>query len=162
MEVLARDLGVSKGSFYWHFKDRGELLDRMLSRWESEELAWIVAEGGATPPARWAEIVAKTADPDRIRSEVALRAWARRDSRVAMRVAAIERKKAALIADVLHEVGFAPSTADAWSEIVLMVCLGWLDRATRDRAFFAASRGLGEFLSEVILAASAGSSALPR
>jgi AcrR family transcriptional regulator len=160
VEVIARDLGVSKGSFYWHFHGRGDLLERMLSQWEGDELAWIEAENDAAPAARWAQIVAKTADPERIRSEVALRGWARRDSRVAARVAAIERKKAALIASVLREVGFTPSAAEAWSEIALMVCLGWLDRATRDRGFHAASRGLGEFLSEVILAASAGSSAL--
>jgi len=160
VEVLARDLGVSKGSFYWHFRDRGELLEEMLARWEREELVWISAEDDAGPAARWARIVAKTAAADRIRSEVALRGWARKDSRVAARVAIIERKKAELIARVLRDVGFAPSAADAWSEIVLMVCLGWLDRATRDRAFLAASRGLGEFLSEVILAASSGSSPL--
>ena len=41
-----------------------------------------------------------------------------------------------------------------WSEIVHMVCLGWSDRAMRDREFYVASRGLGEFLSEVLLAAS--------
>jgi AcrR family transcriptional regulator len=162
VEVLARDLGVSKGSFYWHFRDRGDLLDRMLSRWERDELAWIDADDSARPAARWAQIVANAADPERIRREVALRGWARRDSRVAIRVAAIERKKAARIASVLREVGFTPSAADAWSEIVLMVCLGWLDRATRDRAFHAASSGLGEFLSAVILAASAGSSPLHR
>jgi AcrR family transcriptional regulator len=162
VEVLARDLGVSKGSFYWHFRDRGELLDRMLARWEGEELDWIDAEDNAGPAARWARIVAKAADPERIRSEVALRGWARRDSRVASRVAAIERKKAALIAQVLHDVGFTPSAADTWAEIVLMVCLGWLDRAKRDRAFHAASRGLGEFLSDVILAASAGAAPLNR
>lgn len=162
VEVLARDLGVSKGSFYWHFKDRGELLHRMLERWETDELAWIGRESGVAPAARWAQIVAKATDPGRIRSEVALRAWARRDSRVASRVAAVERKKGALIATVLREVGFVPTTADSWSEIVLMVCLGWLDRATRDKAFYAASRGLGEFLSDVLLAASAGSSALPQ
>lgn len=162
VEVLARDLGVSKGSFYWHFRDRGELLDRMLARWEGNEREWIGADDNAGAATRWAHIVAKTAAPERIRAEVALRAWARRDSRVASRVAAIERKKAALIAHVLRDVGFTPSAADAWSEIVLMVCLGWLDRATRDHSFHAASRGLGEFLSDVILAASAGSSALNR
>ncbi|MDE3171090.1 MAG: TetR/AcrR family transcriptional regulator [Acidobacteriota bacterium] len=160
VEALARDLRVSKGSFYWHFHGRGELLDRMLSRWESDELAWIEAEDAATPAARWAQIVAKTAGPRRIRSEVALRGWARRDPRVALRVAVIERKKAALIASVLREVGFAPAAAEGWAEIVLMVCLGWLDRATRDRGFEAASRGLGEFLSDVLLAASSGGSAL--
>jgi len=160
VEVLARDLGVSKGSFYWHFRDRGELLEEMLAHWEREELEWIDAEDDAGPASRWARILAKTAAPERIRSEVALREWARRDSRVAARVAAIERRKTALIARVLGDVGFAPSAADAWSEIVFMLCLGWLDRATRDRAFLAASRGLGEFLSDVILAASSGSSPL--
>ncbi|MGH9717988.1 MAG: TetR/AcrR family transcriptional regulator [Candidatus Acidiferrales bacterium] len=160
IEVLARDLGVSKGSFYWHFRDRGELLERMLERWEHEELKWTDAEDNTGPATRWARIVAKTADPERIRSEVALRGWARCDSHVAARVAAVERKKAVLIARVLRDVGFTLSAADAWSEIVLMVCLGWLDRATRDRAFLAASRGLGEFLSDVILAASSGASPL--
>jgi AcrR family transcriptional regulator len=162
VEVLARDLGVSKGSFYWHFRDRGELLDRMLARWERDELDWIDADDNAAPAARWARIMAKAADPERIRSEVALRDWARRDSRVASRVATIERKKAALIAQVLRDVGFTPSAADAWAEIVLMVCLGWLDRATRDRVFHAASRSLNEFLSDVILAASAGAAPLNR
>ncbi len=31
---LARELGVTKGSFYWHFETRGELLDSALARWE--------------------------------------------------------------------------------------------------------------------------------
>jgi AcrR family transcriptional regulator len=162
VEVLARDLGVSKGSFYWHFRDRGELLDRMLARWEGDELEWIDAESAASAAARWARFVAKMADPEGMRSEVALREWARRDPGVASRVAALDRKKAALIANVLRDIGFASSSADAWSEIVQMVCLGWFDRATRDRAFQVAIRGLGELLSDVILAASAGSSALRR
>jgi AcrR family transcriptional regulator len=33
IELLARDLGVSKGSFYWHFQDREELLAKMFARW---------------------------------------------------------------------------------------------------------------------------------
>ena len=35
VEPLARRLGVTKGSFYWHFKDRGELLEALLNRWFS-------------------------------------------------------------------------------------------------------------------------------
>lgn len=33
VELLAKQLGVTKGSFYWHFKDRDALLARMLDRW---------------------------------------------------------------------------------------------------------------------------------
>src|SRR5690606_14615731 len=34
VEALARRLGVTKGSFYWHFADRSALLDAVLTRWE--------------------------------------------------------------------------------------------------------------------------------
>jgi len=157
VEVLARDLGVSKGSFYWHFRERGELLDKLLARWEDAEIDWLNAEDGTAAAARWAKFVARTADPGRMRMEVALRAWARSDDRVAARVAAIEKRKSRLIADVLRDIGFTQPAADSWSEVVLLICLGWLDRATRDRQFEMAGRGLGELLSEFILAASSRS-----
>ncbi|HMJ36849.1 MAG TPA: helix-turn-helix domain-containing protein [Baekduia sp.] len=34
VEPLARELGVTKGSFYWHFKNRGELIAATVARWE--------------------------------------------------------------------------------------------------------------------------------
>jgi AcrR family transcriptional regulator len=37
VERLARQLGVSKGSFYWHFKKRAELLEALLREWEEEK-----------------------------------------------------------------------------------------------------------------------------
>src|SRR5215203_218266 len=36
VEPLARRLGVTKGSFYWHFRDRRALLDATLERWQEE------------------------------------------------------------------------------------------------------------------------------
>src|ERR1700740_1870796 len=35
VDTLARPLGVTKGSFYWHFKGRQELLTAGLARWRS-------------------------------------------------------------------------------------------------------------------------------
>lgn len=37
VEPLARRLGVTKGSFYWHFPSRDALLQTALENWESEE-----------------------------------------------------------------------------------------------------------------------------
>jgi AcrR family transcriptional regulator len=161
VEVLARDLKVSKGSFYWHFDDRADLLDHMLARWERDEIEWLeTGQEEMSAANRWAMFVERFIDPGRIRTEVALQAWARRDERVARRLALLEGRRTALIAGVLREVGFRGSSAEFWSEIVLLVCLGWLDRATRDHEFQLASRGLGEFLSELVLAAS-GRPAIP-
>ncbi|MGC1943100.1 MAG: hypothetical protein WA664_05040, partial [Candidatus Acidiferrales bacterium] len=62
------------------------------------------------------------------------------------------------IAAVLRDVGFATRAAEAWSELALVICLGWVERATRDAEFRGApKRGLGDFLSELVLAASARS-----
>ena len=39
VEPLARRLGVTKGSFYWHFPSRDALLQAALERWERDEQA---------------------------------------------------------------------------------------------------------------------------
>src|SRR5215211_1580023 len=36
IERLARELGATKGSFYWHFKDRPALIAAALDRWERD------------------------------------------------------------------------------------------------------------------------------
>lgn len=38
VEALARRLGVTKGSFYWHFPSREALLQAALARWEGREV----------------------------------------------------------------------------------------------------------------------------
>jgi AcrR family transcriptional regulator len=159
---LARDLGVSKGSFYWHFRDRNDLLEKLLARWEDGELDWLNAAAEAGAAMQWANFIEKTSNPEGMRMEVALRTWARRDERVAVRVAAIEKRKARLIVDVLREVGFTQSAAESGSELVLLICLGWIDRGTRDRQANPLGSSLSELLSEFLLAASARSQAPDR
>jgi AcrR family transcriptional regulator len=157
IEILARELGATKGSFYWHFNDREDLLSRMLFRWEDEESRWLAEAGEANigAAARWARFVAYTSKPGRVRLEAALRDWARQDDRVADRVAVVEAKRRGHILSVLRNVGFTAAAADRWSEVAWLVCLGWMDKTTRDPEFQLAGRELGEFLSDLILAASA-------
>lgn len=44
VEPLARHLGVTKGSFYWHFANREALLTAALSRWEHQNTEAIIAQ----------------------------------------------------------------------------------------------------------------------
>lgn len=55
VEALARRLGVTKGSFYWHFRNRDALLQGALKRWEAsedEELQRHIGAAGDAPRER--------------------------------------------------------------------------------------------------------------
>lgn len=43
VEPLARRLGASKGSFYWHFTDRADLIAATLAEWEQRDTADVIA-----------------------------------------------------------------------------------------------------------------------
>lgn len=63
VEPLARRLGVTKGSFYWHFPSRDALLKAALERWERVELEDVFAklEGIADPRERLRELFRRVA-----------------------------------------------------------------------------------------------------
>lgn len=46
VEPLARRMGITKGSFYWHFSGREELLERALRRWEDHDSRNLTASLG--------------------------------------------------------------------------------------------------------------------
>src|SRR5215467_13391709 len=59
IDVLARGLGVTRGSFYWHFADRDALLRAALDQWEQAVTAQVIErmEHVASPLARFEQLV---------------------------------------------------------------------------------------------------------
>lgn len=99
-EALARDLGTTKGSFYWHFADIAAFRAELLAYWAERAYGDILAtvEVEVTPGARLhklAMLAVGYRDPEYggAALEPALRAWAREDRGVAGAVAEMDARR---------------------------------------------------------------------
>jgi AcrR family transcriptional regulator len=114
VDVLAGRLGVTRGSFYWHFRDREDLLRRVLAAWRersTEQLTSRLEQAHTDPRQQLHDVITL---PFRGRSaaraariELAIRAWARRDDTAR---AAVDEADASRIAYHVHlfaSIGFA-------------------------------------------------------
>jgi CubicO group peptidase (beta-lactamase class C family)/AcrR family transcriptional regulator len=99
VEPLAKSLRVTKGSFYWHFKDRGELLEALLREWEDEAQLLADALKRVDPRTAMPDILEELSRRNRSSergesaSDAAIFAWAALDPRVAERVNRAERER---------------------------------------------------------------------
>src|ERR1041385_1769980 len=99
VEPLSRELGVTKGSFYWHFGDRGDLLEALLREWEEETALLTDALRQANPRGELAAIIEELDRRNRSSergdspSDAAIFAWAASDPAVAKRVNRAEAER---------------------------------------------------------------------
>jgi AcrR family transcriptional regulator len=132
VEALARDLGVTKGSFYWHYRDRPALLAAVLDGWEQAARTRLAEAGEqATPEERLSALFRSLARSGDGVAEVEVFAWARRERSVAERVAAVERDRVALIKRELGELGASLVDAHRRAEAAYLAAIAWLERAAR-------------------------------
>ena len=112
-EALARELGVSKGSFYWHFRDVPTFHEVMLTHWEDMATERIIAmvEEGAPDPAGRLQLLADLATSDLdepyggFHTEAAIRAWGRSDPVVAAVQEQVDKRRLAYMAACFDAAG---------------------------------------------------------
>lgn len=96
VEVLAKRLKVTKGSFYWHFQDRRDLLIAVLQQWKDGRIRDIIKQTTAEKGNELAQIyhVIDVYSTNRSRRgmmiELAVRDWARRDAEAGAIVAEVD------------------------------------------------------------------------
>ena len=96
--VIAEKLGVTRGSFYWHFSDHADLITSLLKRWEMREIELdkrLQADDSEDPKADLerlldAALAHAGVDLENIRFELALRGLGRRDAAVASMLVGID------------------------------------------------------------------------
>jgi AcrR family transcriptional regulator len=118
VDVLAGELGVTRGSFYWHFRDREDLLRRVLQAWSertTEHLTRRLKDAGSSPQERLRDVISLPfrgrAAVRGARIELAIRAWARRDEMARAAVDAADASRIGYHELVFAGLGFAPAEA---------------------------------------------------
>ena len=120
VDVLAKLLGVTRGSFYWHFKDRDDLLKSVLNAWRdaaTEQIIERFEKKNADPRSLIKELISL---PFRGRSaeraariELAIRAWARRDPMARQAVDEVDARRISYHAQCFSALGFPIAEARA-------------------------------------------------
>jgi AcrR family transcriptional regulator len=127
VERLAAEVGVTKGSFYWHFRDRGALLDALLEFWSREmtdaEFERIDQLRGGLE-ARLGALAEDVLEKGIGRYDPAIRAWARHDRKVAAAVAQVDRRRVRALAGLFEDAGFAAAAARTRARLFYTFLLG--------------------------------------
>lgn len=127
LRALAASLGISTGSFYHHFSDFDAYLVALAKYYSGEQLAANIAtvlREAHTPYdriVRASQLAGETALPELI---AAMRAWARRDGRVAPEVAVLEQGLMDFMAECFVGLGFTQAQAVARAFVMLSVAGG--------------------------------------
>lgn len=129
VEALARELGATRGSFYWHYPHRDALVEAALQLWQREATDAVIAEIGAEPDPR--ERVRRllgsaiTVDPV-AGLEPALTAHADHPA-VAPVLQRVTRARLDFLTRCYTDLGLPPATARRHAVITYATYLGWLD-----------------------------------
>lgn len=110
IDRMAKELGVTRGGFYWHFTNRQALLDALLERWQKEQDPYLK------------NLRAKDIPPkDRIRAlfnefiseeyyvpslDAAIREWARTSEKAATAIENIDQLRISALADTFCDMGY--------------------------------------------------------
>lgn len=113
VDVVAKILEVTRGSFYWHFRDRDDLLHSVLEAWRkatTEQIIERFESHQGTPEELFRDLLSL---PFRGRSaaraariELAIRAWARRDDMARRAVDEVDSRRISYIAQCFSAMGF--------------------------------------------------------
>jgi len=145
VEPLAVDLGASKGSFYWHFKDRDDLLAAVLEEWRLRSTIAVEVRLAQSEPNVKLRILRIMQLPFRSQSaaraadlELAIMGWARRSDAARAAVHALDAARTAHLCELFEELELSHEDADfranqAYSTLRYVAQRGDIDLAARKR-----------------------------
>lgn len=127
VEVLARELGVTKGSFYWHFADRQELLSALVESWAERGTDAVISQveaAGGDAEARLRTLWEVASGSGDLAFELALREWGRRDAAVANAIRSVDERRMAYLRALFGALGVPPGQVEARCLLMYSLLIG--------------------------------------
>ncbi|MDN3276408.1 TetR/AcrR family transcriptional regulator [Frankia sp. RB7] len=144
VEVLAKNLGVTKGGFYRRFADRAALLEAMLVHWREGRSASIAQQtslDGQEPRERLRAVIqlySERLNPEGMAIELAIRQWARSDEGAAVAVTSVDAARLKHVAELYRATGLAAEEAEAQAFLFYCFIFGqsllFVERGPRKRS----------------------------
>jgi AcrR family transcriptional regulator len=124
-DVLARKLGVSRGSFYWHFADLGTFHAAVIEHWRRTTTEAIIADiEQHDSRERRLDALLRRAFARGAGVEIRMRAWADANPVAQHAVAEIDRRRQDYLVQLLVEAGVSPPQATARAQLLYWTYLG--------------------------------------
>jgi AcrR family transcriptional regulator len=125
-EPLAKAMGVSRGSFYWHFADIGAFHAAILEHWREVAAERVIANvEAASNSDSPLPLLLRRAFGARLALENAVRTWAALDPLARNAVQAIDRRRLSYMENLLRASGLSPKAARARAQILYWAFLGF-------------------------------------
>lgn len=132
IEPLADSIGVSRGSFYWHFNSRQELLQAILENWREYQTRRIVErirrDADLTPVERVTRLrmlpTRTKVSQNAAALELAIRAWALRDKTARRAVDEVDAERTKFTGSLLVDAGMPKADASYWAVMSYAYTLG--------------------------------------
>jgi AcrR family transcriptional regulator len=128
IDRMAERLGVTKGSFYWHFKDLDSYLDALAARWAGEMGSRYLATAGAPdehPSVRMQNRLRVFLSRQVRTLDREMRQWARTDDRARAALDSTDRQIFQQIITDVRELGFAEEEARWRASVLFYASIGY-------------------------------------
>ncbi|MFT5864893.1 MAG: AcrR family transcriptional regulator [Ascidiaceihabitans sp.] len=122
---LARSLNVSRGSFYWHFKDISAFRNEVLELWRVKTTVRVIddLDNQHTPKERLKALIFRAGRAE-FQLERAVRAWATQDSNATKMVESVDQERIQFIIELLRAERFPKQKAHDRALILYWAYLG--------------------------------------
>lgn len=123
--AMAVGLGVSRGSFYWHFADIDDFRTQLLAAWRKATTDQVIhdLDARAAGAGGLQRLLQRTMRPGRS-LERAVRAWAAEDPQVAAALAEVDSRRLARVETLLTDAGVPADRAGPRAAFLYWAYLG--------------------------------------